>query len=351
MATIELRRLSDDTISYRARVRLGRGRSASATFKRKSDAVRWAQQTESDLRRNRYFRHEAGQRVSLDDAIDRYEREILPRKPRTARYQRVQLKWWRKHLGSVRLGELTTGMISEARSTLLSTAGTTKRKRGSSTANRYLAVLSHLLNTSVREWEWLDANPVSRLSKLREPRGREVFLSEHDARRLLDVCKPLDARLHLAVLLALSTGMRRSEILTLRRGQVDLDRNFIYLDDTKNGERRGVPLAGVARAALSSWLSTIDDPQSLVFPASSGSKPFEIRSGWEKAVNAAALAGLRFHDLRHTAASLLAKDGASLPEIGAILGHKSPMMTKRYAHFAQAHLQSVVARMNERLGR
>jgi len=58
---------------------------------------------------------------------------------------------------------------------------------------------------------------------------------------------------------------------------------------------------------------------------------------------------LRFHDLRHTAASFLAKGGASLPEIGAILGHKSAAMTKRYSHFAQDHLGDVVAAMNARV--
>jgi hypothetical protein len=79
MPTIEQRRRSDGTTSYRARVRLGRGRSTSATFKRKTDAVRWAQQTEADLRRNRHFKLEAGCRVTLGEAIGRYEREVLPR--------------------------------------------------------------------------------------------------------------------------------------------------------------------------------------------------------------------------------------------------------------------------------
>lgn len=351
MPTIEQRRLLNGTTSFRARVRLGRGRSTSATFKRKTDALRWAQQTEADMRRNRHFKFDAGHRVTFDEAISRYEGEVLPRKPRTAKYQRSQLKWWRKQLGDVCLAELTAGMINEARGKLLATPGVTKRSRGPSTANRYIAVLSHLLSTAVREWEWLESNPASKISKLREPRGREVFLSEVDARRLLKECERVDSRLHLAVLLALSTGMRRTEILTLRCGQVDLARHVIYLDDTKNRERRGVPLGGPAHQALIDWLPSVEDSQALVFPGSSPSKPYEIRTPWDKATAAVGLERVRFHDLRHTAASLLAKDGASLPEIGAILGHKSPLMTKRYAHFAQTHLHDVVARMNERFAR
>jgi len=351
MPTIEPRRLSDGTTSYRARVRLGRGRTAAATFKRKTDAIRWAQQTEADLRRAKYFKHEATQKVTLDEAISRYEREILPRKPRTAKFQRTQLKWWRKELGDVRLAELTTSMISEARAKLMATPGATKRGRGPSTANRYLAVLSHLLSTAIREWELLEINPTSKLANLREPRGREVFLSDDEAQQLLDECRRVDERLYLVTLLAMSTGMRRMEILSLRRWQVDLDRKTIYLDDTKNGERRGVALAGPAYLALADWLQAVEDRQALVFPGSSASKHYEPRSKWEKVRLSTSLKGVRLHDMRHTAASFLLKDGASLPETGAILGHKSPITTKRYAHFAQTHLHDVVAKMNERFAR
>jgi integrase len=149
------------------------------------------------------------------------------------------------------------------------------------------------------------------------------------------------------VLVALSTGMRRNEILTLRREQIDVDRGFIYLEDTKNGERRGVPLTGAALAAVSERLAVLPYG-ALVFVGKTGRTPFDIRKPWYRAIKSAGLRHIRFHDLRHTAASLLAKDGASLPVIGAVLGHKSPAMTQRYAHFAATHLHDVVASMTRR---
>ena len=75
---------------------------------------------------------------------------------------------------------------------------------------------------------------------------------------------------------------------------------------------------------------------------------FDIRRPWYEALHATGLQDVRFHDLRHTAASFLAKQGASLAEIGAILGHKSATMTKRYTHFAETHLRGVVEKMNAR---
>ena len=83
---------------------------------------------------------------------------------------------------------------------------------------------------------------------------------------------------------------------------------------------------------------------SLVFPAPhSQSKPIDIRSAWETALRKAGIANFRFHDLRHTAASYLAMNQASLLEIGTLLGHKTVQMTKRYAHLSNAHIYSAAA--------
>lgn len=346
MPTIEPRVLGDGSLAYRVRVRLHGAPVATATFSRRTDAVRWGQTTESEIRHGRYFKSESARRHTVQEALDRYALEVLPRKPRTAKYQEPQLKWWGQVLGRLRLVDLTASEISEARAKLMRETDARGRARGPSTANRYMALLSHVLSIAMREWEWIESNPASRISKLKEPRGREIFLSEAECTRLLKACVERHAGLHLVVLLALSTGMRRNEVLTLCREQVDVGRGFIYLEDTKNGERRGVPLAGPALLALTEWLRGVP-PTGLVFEGKTGKTPFDIRKPWYAATKAAGLGYVRVHDLRHTAASLLAKDGASLPEIGAVLGHKSPVMTKRYAHFAQSHLHGVVARMNE----
>jgi integrase len=351
MPSIERRVRGDGTTVYRARVRLDGARPVAATFARLTDAKRWAEKTATEIRQGRYFRDELARQHTLAEAIDRYVAEVLPRKPRTAPFQARQLAWWRARLGHLRLIDLSASAIVGARAQLMREPGNNKRTRGPSTANRYMAVLSHVLSIAVREWEWLECNAARKLSKLREPRGREVFLSAEECERLLSACRAVDVRLHIVVLIALSTGMRRSEILRLRRDQVDFTRGYLYLDDTKNRERRGVPLVGPAREALRAWMDQLDSRLQLVFAGRTGRTPFDIRKLWYRARQDAGFPGVRIHDLRHSAASLLAKDGASLPEIGAILGHKSPAMTKRYAHFAASHLQEVVSRMNERFAR
>ena len=352
MPTIESRIASNGAITYRAKVRVKGAPQVSASFARKTDAAKWGRATEVAIREKRYFKNSAAKRYTLADAIDRYVREVLPRKPRTAKFQMHQLAWWRKELGHLLLADVTASVISEARAKLLSQPGRDKRTRGPATANRYMAVLGHLLSTAVREWEWLEVNSAHRLQKLKEPRGRDRFLSESDCARLLSACKTSsNPNLHDVVVLAISTGMRRNEILSLRFDQIDLTRRMIYLYDTKNGERRAVPLAGLALELMQQRTQCKGDDTNtnLVFAGRTGVTPFDIRKPWYEALEATGLQNIRFHDLRHTAASFLAKGGASLSEVGALLGHKSAAMTKRYTHFAETHLRTVVEKMNARL--
>ena len=351
MPTIECRSAPDGAITYRAKVRVKGAPQVSASFARKTDAAKWAQATEVAIREARYFKNSAAKRYTLADAIDRYVREVLPGKPRTAKFQARQLVWWRAELGHLFLADVDAGAISEARARLLTQPGRNKRTRGPATANRYMAVLSHLLSMALREWEWLEINAAHRLRKLKEPRGRDRFLSEDDCARLLAACKTSsNPSLHDVVVLAISTGMRRNEILSLRFDQADVERGMIYLYETKNGERRGVPLAGAALEFMEHRMRLhggVDN--ALVFAGKTCVTPFDIRKPWYQALSAAELRDVRFHDLRHTAASFLAKEGASLTEIGAVLGHKSAAMTKRYTHFAETHLRAVVEKMNARV--
>ncbi len=350
MPTIEKRRAPNGAVTYRAKIRLKGSPNVCASFARKTDATKWGHSTEAAMREGRYFKASSAKRCTLAETIDRYSREILPRKPRTAKSQVRQLAWWRSELGHLFLADVTASGISEARAKLLIPSVGGKPARGFATVNRYMAALSHVLTIAVREWDLLEANAAHRLSKLKEPRGRDRFLSEGECERLLSACrKSSNPDLHAVVLLAMSTGMRRGEILSLRFDQVDCVSGMIYLYDTKNGERRGVPLTGPALALLGERSKAQARTTALVFAGKTGVTPFDIRKPWYQVLKDACLTDIRFHDLRHTAASLLAKGGASLPVIGAVLGHKSAVMTKRYAHFADTHLRDVVAAMNERV--
>ena len=121
------------------------------------------------------------------------------------------------------------------------------RTRKSSTVRRYLAALSHAFSIAVKEYQWLDDNPCGKIRKPPEPRGRVRFLSEEEIHRLLTAC--LESRnlyLHTVVVLALSTGARKMELLGLRWPYVDLKRSTLTFHQTKNGDTRTVPLVGYA---------------------------------------------------------------------------------------------------------
>jgi integrase len=244
------------------------------------------------------------------------------------------------HLGHYLLADITPALVVKHRNIL--TQG-----RANGTVNRYLAVLSHAFTVAVKEWQWCADNPVRKVSKSKEPRGRVRFLADDERERLLAACQTSrNKHLYAITVLALATGARRGELLNLRWSDVDVKRGTLTFHQTKNGERRAVPLTGYALDVLTQHAKRrrLDTP--FVFPDSTGTRPVGIREAFEWAVKRAEITNFRFHDCRHCAASYLAMNGASLAEIAEILGHKTLAMVKRYAHLSEAHTAGVVARMN-----
>ncbi|RLT90329.1 MULTISPECIES: tyrosine-type recombinase/integrase [unclassified Ketobacter] len=211
-----------------------------------------------------------------------------------------------------------------------------------------MAALSHAFTIASNEWGWLEDNPLRKVRKPVEPRGRVRFLDEEERSKLLTACKQSDCEsLYPVVVLALSTGMRQGEILSLEWPQVDLVRGYIYLSDTKNGERRTVPLVSHAKELILELSKIRRVDTKLLFPSTvKPQSPVAIRRPWGEALKAADIHDFRFHDLRHTAASYLAMNGASLAEIAEILGHKTLQMVKRYAHLSEQHTSRVLESMN-----
>ena len=346
MATFDQRIGTDGKTIYRVRVRRKGYAIQTATFSKLSEAKKWAQITEGAIFEGRHFNVKEAKKHTVTDLIDRYLQEILPHKSHSSSYmQTLQLKWWKSQLGHYILADLTPTIIAEYRDKL---AKGSDKPRASSTVRRYLAALSHALTIAVKEWGWLDDSPMRKVTKPKEPRGRVRFLSDEERQRLLDACKvSRNTYLYTIVVLALSTGARRGELLSLHRSDVNLKRGMLTFRDTKNGEPRSVPLTGYAFDVLTTHAKVRRLDTTLVFPNGTGTKPASIREAWEHAVKRAEITNFRFHDLRHTAASYLAMNGASLLEIAELLGHKTLAMVKRYAHLSEAHTKSVVERMTK----
>ncbi len=349
MATIRERRTKDGDLRYQVVVRLKGHPIQRATFRRKTDAKKWAQDTESAVRQGRHFATVKAKKYTFDALIEKYLAEVLPELA-DQRNRKRQLDWWRSQLGPFVLADITAEVISDFKAQLRKEKVRSGDKRSPATVNRFLAALSHVFTIAQKEWHWVEQNPVFSVAKLDEPAGRVRFLDDHERKDLLKACRDSeDALLYPVVILALSTGARKGEILSLRWPDVDLQRQVAVLRNTKNGETRALPLAGEALKELKSLSKVRRIDVDYVFPGKSPKRPATIDRAWRKSVDTAGVSDFRFHDLRHSCASYLAMNGASLAEIAAVLGHKTLAMVKRYSHLSEQHTMSVVASMNEKI--
>ncbi len=347
MANIQQRRTRDGKVTYRVQVRRLGFPAQSATFERKTDAKSWAAQMETALSEGRHMPSQESKRRTLADLIDRYLETIQRSRPHAFPKQSQLLGWWRDRLGSYALVHVTPARIAEARDVLLSETTYRNTPRSPATTNRYLAALGAAMTRAVREWHWLDDNPVRKVTKNKESLGRTRFLSRDELTALFDACANSKmAELSLIVRLAVSTGMRRGEILGLRWSDVHLDRSVVTIEHTKNGERRTVPIGVVVRAMLIEHRGDQTDESAIVFNGNRGSRPIEVRDAFEDALKRARIENATFHTLRHTTASYLAMSGATLSDIAAVLGHKTLAMVKRYSHVSEQHTAGVLERMN-----
>ena len=311
---------------WRVQVRRKGYDQQSAYFDRKTDAEAWARDIESKIDSGRVLTGSEAKRHDVAELIDRYCLDILPRK-KSAKDQKQQLSVWRKLLGDLKLSELSTDRLIKARQKIAEHSGRTSGKVTSATVNRYWAALNHVLEIAVREYGWIEQNPMKRVKKLKEPQGRVRHLDDRERVALLSACTQSEnPYLETIVLIALTTGMRRSEILTLTWDRVNTDTGMVLIEEPKNGQRRSSHLIEPVLERVRRIRTSAPGHSPFVFPSRNGLKPSDIQTAWYHAVKVAGLENFRFHDLRHTAASYIAMDGGTVPEIAAVLGHKSFQM-------------------------
>jgi integrase len=348
MASIQKRTWTDQEgkqrTSYRAQIRRRGFPPVTATFGRKTDADKWARETESDMSRRRYFPQHEAERHTLTELVDRQLEAVKMDRPHDYERQRVILGWWKEKLGDYTLATLTPDLIGRHRDQLQ-----TKEGLSAGTVNRYLSALSKAFTNAVKEWHWLPDNPLARVSKKTEPRGIVRYLSDDERAALLEACRESEYKpLYLIVLFAITTGMRRGELLGLRWQDIDLERRIAVLHNTKNGDRRSVPIVPEVADLLREHGKVRKIGNDQVFVSDGPAEVWLFDKHWYQALSAAKIKDFRFHDLRHTAASYLAMSGATTAEIAAVLGHRTLQMVKRYAHLSDQHTGQVVERMTRK---
>ncbi|MDA8230634.1 MAG: site-specific integrase [Magnetospirillum sp.] len=312
---------------WQAIVRRG-GVYESRTFDTKADAEEWAAELERKIRRNEHLDSKEAEETTLGAALDRYLVEAIPGKKGETQDRRRIAAWKRDDLSKKPLAKIKGTDLATWRDKRLA-AGVS-----GGTVRRDLVILSHLFNLARKEWGMAGlANPVENIRQPSPGRARDRRLNtspDKDGKteevRLLAACEA-SANPWLApmVKLALATAMRQSELLALRWENIDLRRKVAHLDDTKNGERRDVPLSSVAVAVLGALPRSVNGR---VLPVSVG----RLNIQWRKAVAAAGLKDFHFHDLRHEATSRLFEKGLNPMEAASVTGHKTLAMLKRYTH-------------------
>lgn len=341
----------DGTLAYYAEVRRKRAKTLRKKCKTLTEAKNWVRSTESAILEGRIPQETKARKYTVADLIEQYKTIHLSKYPERIKSQIHHLNWWAKHFGQKLLIDITPSLLAQAKDLLLKEPTTRKSLRSGSTVNRYLSTLSKAFSLASKEWEWILDNPFKRVSKLPESKGRTRFLSKEELQQLLQACKAhKNPNLYGMVLLAASLGMRFGEIAGLKWKNIDFENRLITLETTKNGDVRVLPLPDQVFGYLKSKAST--DLEEYVFPSKDPSKRYPysmIRKAFQSVLNQLGFSDVVFHSLRHTAASHLAMSGASQGELMEILGHRSPVMTRRYAHFNKAHLAKLLQRTNNHL--
>ena len=241
------------------------------------------------------------------------------------------------YLGTLTLNQINGDVIWSV------VQGEVRKGNKPATVNRYLALIRSLLRMARDEWQWIDSIPKVRLLPGEVERDR--WLTREEAERLILACPP-----HLAALVkfALATGCRAREITGLEWGRVDLVRRTAWLNQTKNGTPRGVPLNSDAVAVLE---GEVGKHERYCFTYRGQPIGWQIsNTAWLNAVAEAGLQDFRFHDLRHTWASWHRQAGTSCDELKDLGGWKSRQMVDRYAKFATENMALAASRIENGKG-
>jgi integrase len=329
------RKNRDGSISILTLVRVPKFKRISRTFKTQEDAEAWAVPLVKELT-------EQGKRgarpqlsaLTIGDLLTYYVDDPTVKALRGYGYYCDLANWWKLHYAPTKVLDFGVSLLHEARDKLK--AGRNGRVWAPATVNRHLSLMRGAWNWGKSAgWIPLERAWPSKLL-LPEPAGRTRFLNPHELQALL-AAADRDRVMKTAILVSIATGLRQGELLRLKWSDIDLARGRVTIMQTKNGTPRQVHLTTAAVAALQGLrLATVVGPSNVFLAKDGGPLTKSGLEGRWKLIRAKAeLQNFHWHDLRHSCASILAQNGATLLEIGSVLGHKSPSMTMRYVHLIQ----------------
>jgi integrase len=344
---------------YQARYVDGPGRrhKASSTFATKADAGRWLADVEAAIARGTWVDPDAG-RVLLADYAQGWINSRSGLRPRTRElYQSLLDRHLAPALGDIPLERITPALVRRWYSSAIAAGHV-----GRVTLAKCYRLLRAVLNTAVADG-LLARNPcaIRGAGSERSAERPVATLAE-----VWTLAEAVDARFRAFVLTAAFAGLRFGELAALTRSRVDLESATISVTETlvevpgalllgppkSDAGRRSVAIPASLVPELERHLASFvgSEHDALVF---TGAKGAPLRRSnwsvkWREACSAVGVAGLRFHDLRHTCNTLTAATGASTRELMHRMGHSSATAALRYQH-ATRERDAVIAAALDRL--
>lgn len=304
---------------WQAKIRKKGHATLTQTFDKKADAEKWARHVESEMDRGIFVSSYAAENTPLSELTQRYAEEVAPRLKSAARIILI-LKHLDKAMGHLMAASITPAIVKEYRDYRL-------EKVCSDTVRKELLVFSRLFKVAQKEWDFHlpRGNPVASIAIPAKGKARERRLEDHETGILLKAAEEYGNGMDKIITLAIETGMRRGEIVALRWDDINFIKRTALLRETKNGDNRTIPLSSTAIGVLQGLPR---DHSGRVFPVRSDS----VGMAFRRITARAGLENLRFHDLRHEAASRFFERGLGIMEVSTITGHKDLAMLKRYTH-------------------
>jgi len=314
MANIKLRRGK-----YQVQIRRKGYPDVYRTFTNQSVAKKWIKATEADMERQ-LFQPISG--LTLRDILDRYQQVIMTSHKSPGTSETYRLKRLKMDLGSVALECLTPAKISVYRDKRLQSVS-------GASVKRELVILRSALNTAIKDWGIsLPANPVTNIRIPANGANRTRRLEQGEEEQLSSVSGELKP----IIIIALETGMRRGEILNIKRSHIDFARQTLLIPLTKTDTPRTIPLSSRAMEALREQLRGSQNVVPIEETTLFSYKPDSVTRAFIRLCRKHGLDNLRFHDLRHEATSRFFEKGLNPVEVATITGHKDTRMLMRYTH-------------------
>ncbi|NYE62172.1 integrase [Duganella sp. 1224] len=317
-----------------------KGTRAARNFSTKAEAVSWAAERETEIRKQ----HETGIDLSktVGDAFDRYGTEVSPRKKRDPKWEQNRFAFIGdqeingRAIKTIPLHEMTSDLWGKWRDHRLDVD-----KVATSTVNRDFSLISNVYTVARREWKWVAASPTTDVRRPRDPESRDRRISQDEIDRFtlasgFDECPvtKVKQRVGVAFLFAIESAMRAGEICGLKPTSIDGPVATLY--NTKNGTRRRVPLSKRAIELLS-FLPKSSDSDAPLFGLTAAS----LDANYRKIRIAACTEEINFHDTRHEAITRLSKK-LNILELARMVGHKDLRMLQIYYNETAENLAAML---------